>query len=165
MASGSEPTVEVLSHAETVQRYFYPPEPLDLVVALATPEAVAAIKEFLGRVVHEDFEVVRTDRGIWSKFGGHFHGVDEWVSEYHGETRVWNAFVIVLESMVELDADRVLALVRMDCRTATGNVEINQPSGCIYTFADGKVRKLEEFMTRVEAVEASGLDPADPRLG
>jgi hypothetical protein len=164
MATGSKPRVEKLTNAQAVERYFYPPEPLDLVSALETPEAVEAIKAALGRIVHDDFEVIRTDRGIWSKFGGHFRGVDEWVSEYHGETRVWNAFVVVLDSLIELDERRILALVRMECRTATGDVEINQPSGCIFTFEGGKVLRLEEFMTRIEAVEAAGLDPGDPRL-
>jgi ketosteroid isomerase-like protein len=164
VTGGVNKAAEAIGNVEMVRLYFYPPEPLDLVVALAEQEAADAVKEVLGRIVHEDFEVVRETRGLWSKFGGRFRGLDEWVAEYRGETRMWNAFKIVLEQLIELDDDRVLALVTMDCRTATGDVEIKQPSGAIYTFEDGRVRRLEEFITRPEVLEAAGLSPDDPRL-
>jgi ketosteroid isomerase-like protein len=57
-----------------------------------------------------------------------------------------------------LDAgDEVLVIWRFSGEGAAGGVPIEAALGHLYTFADGKTRRMRQYLTRAEALEAAGL--------
>jgi len=66
------------------------------------------------------------------------------------------SFSIAVEQLQTLDGDRVLALTRITVVSQHG-VPGDQPSASVYYFAGAKVRRIEAFLDRAEALEAAGL--------
>jgi ketosteroid isomerase-like protein len=66
------------------------------------------------------------------------------------------SFRIAVEQIRALDGDRVLALTRV-AGTSQGGIPLEQSSASIYDFAGAKVRRIEIFLDRAEALKAAGL--------
>jgi ketosteroid isomerase-like protein len=66
------------------------------------------------------------------------------------------SFSITVEKLQELDGDRVLALTRITVVSQHG-VPGDQPTASLYYFAGPKVRRIEVFLNRADALEAAGL--------
>jgi ketosteroid isomerase-like protein len=66
------------------------------------------------------------------------------------------SFRVAVEKLQALDGDRVLALTRVTV-VSQGGVAADQPSASLYYFAGAKVRRIEVFLNRAEALEAAGL--------
>jgi ketosteroid isomerase-like protein len=66
------------------------------------------------------------------------------------------SFRIAVEEIRVLDGDRVLALTRLT-GASKGGVPWEQPSASLYDFAGAKVRRIEIFLHRADALEAAGL--------
>jgi ketosteroid isomerase-like protein len=66
------------------------------------------------------------------------------------------SFRIAVEQLQELDGDRVLALTRATVVSQHG-VSGDQPTASLYYFAGAKVRRIEVFLDRAEALEAAGM--------
>jgi hypothetical protein len=52
--------------------------------------------------------------------------------------------------------DRVLCLGRISIKFSSG-VELDQESGCLFTWRNGKLLEAHPYMTQAEALEAAGL--------
>jgi ketosteroid isomerase-like protein len=63
---------------------------------------------------------------------------------------------IAVEQLQALDSDRVLALTRVTGESE-GGLPVDQPTASLYYFAGAKVRRIEVFLDRAEALEAAGL--------
>jgi ketosteroid isomerase-like protein len=63
---------------------------------------------------------------------------------------------IAVEELQALDGDRVLALTRLTFIPQDG-APGDQPTASLYYFAGAKVRRIEVFLDRAEALEAAGL--------
>jgi ketosteroid isomerase-like protein len=66
------------------------------------------------------------------------------------------SFRVAVEKLQALDGDRVLALTRVAV-VSQGGFLADQPSASLYYFAGAKVRRIEVFLDRAEALEAAGL--------
>ena len=66
------------------------------------------------------------------------------------------SFRIGVEQLRALEGDRVLALTRVTAVSHRG-VSWEQPSASLYDFAGAKVRRIEIFLDRAEALEAAGV--------
>ncbi len=82
----------------------------------------------------------------------------------HEGFRTW--FVESFESFDELRTelsefrdlgDRVLAFGRIHARGRESGVEIDAPTGWVFTVRRGKLAKAEGFLSREQALEAAGL--------
>ena len=78
----------------------------------------------------------------------------EFLEEYR---RGWVDHVQELLEVIEAPADRVLALVRQSSRGLQSGVPIVVHFFEVITFRDGKVRRIEYFRHRSDAMEAAGL--------
>jgi ketosteroid isomerase-like protein len=63
---------------------------------------------------------------------------------------------IAVEQLQALDSDRVLALTRVTGESE-GGLPVDQPTASLYYFAGAKVRRIEVFIDRAEALKAAGL--------
>jgi ketosteroid isomerase-like protein len=66
----------------------------------------------------------------------------------------WEEHRSETEELRALDADRVLMLSIEHFRGRDG-IQIDQPSGSIFTFLDGKIVRLQAFWERKSALEAA----------
>jgi ketosteroid isomerase-like protein len=66
------------------------------------------------------------------------------------------SFNIEIDELRPLDGDRVLALTRFS-GTSQGGITMEQLSASLYDFAGAKVRRIEIFLDRTEALKAAGL--------
>jgi ketosteroid isomerase-like protein len=74
-------------------------------------------------------------------------------------------FHIQVEELIDLDDDRVLAIVRV---RATGNlsgIKLDNPAGHLHWLHDGRVTKLKLFLDPAEAREAAGLGASAQKSG
>ena len=63
---------------------------------------------------------------------------------------------IAVEQLQALESDRVLALTRITGESV-GAFPVDQPTASLYYFAGAKVRRIEVFRDRADALEAAGL--------
>jgi ketosteroid isomerase-like protein len=68
----------------------------------------------------------------------------------------WPGYRIAVEQLGPLGGDRVLALTRADA-VSPGGFHADQPMASLYDFAGAKVRRIEVFIDRAEALKAAGL--------
>jgi ketosteroid isomerase-like protein len=109
---------------------------VDRYLALSTPdvEQVGPAAEIEG--------VARGEEGLRASFSA--------IAE------VANSFRIAVEQLQALAGDRVLALTRLTA-VSQGGAPADQPTASLYYFAGAKVRPIEIFLDRAEALEAAGL--------
>ena len=66
------------------------------------------------------------------------------------------SFRVAVEQLRALEGGRVLALTHFT-GVSQGGVPFEQPTASLYDFAGAKVRRIEIFLHRAEALEAAGL--------
>ena len=59
--------------------------------------------------------------------------------------------------MVAVGSDRVLAFVVTSASGRASGLPVDMPAGNVYDLVDGKIRRLQIFVDRQEALEAVGL--------
>jgi ketosteroid isomerase-like protein len=145
-----------LDRVALVERYLYSPGRVtDMRELFLNPRAVEAFADYVRPVLDAEFEVVRSTP-FWGR-GGRVGGLDEWLALYTESMEMFNVFRVVVEELIETGDDGVLALARCEIRTATGDVDLDQPTGALVTVRDGRILRIQEFMNRPEALEAAGL--------
>jgi ketosteroid isomerase-like protein len=66
-------------------------------------------------------------------------------------------FRLDLERLEAGGGERVLAFVRITVHGRTSGLPIPAETGNVYEFEEGKIRRIQIFLDRVEALEAAGL--------
>jgi ketosteroid isomerase-like protein len=66
-------------------------------------------------------------------------------------------FRLELERVEAIGEDRVLAFLRMSASGRTSGIPTDAPTANLYDFLDGKIRRVQIFLDRDEALEAAGL--------
>jgi ketosteroid isomerase-like protein len=66
-------------------------------------------------------------------------------------------FKIVVESLEAVGPDRVLGLMRVTGTGRASGIPIENPTGNVYDFADGRIQRTRIFFDRDQALEAAGL--------
>jgi len=66
-------------------------------------------------------------------------------------------FHLAVERLEAVDADRVLAFLRVTATGRTSGVPTEAVTGNIYDFAQGKLERIRIFLDRDHALEAAGL--------
>jgi ketosteroid isomerase-like protein len=142
-------------HEVEAVRSLYPPGGIDWAAILADRASEEAFVDRVLPKVHPDYEVAWT---VLSSSGERTRVVARLRSHrtaLRNAMRGFERFCITPECFVDL-GDRVMVMARLDGRTKDGD-KFTGEGGAIFTFADGKLRRLEEYMTRDELFAAAGL--------
>jgi ketosteroid isomerase-like protein len=94
--------------------------------------------------------------GPWTEMEGVARGEEGLRAYFSAIAEVANSFRIAVEQLQALEGDRVLALTRLT-GVSQGGVPADQPTASLYHFAGVKVRRIEIFLDRAEALDAAGL--------
>jgi ketosteroid isomerase-like protein len=145
----SEENVEIVRRLQL-------PETLDLTAAFNDEEWIRAWRSSVAHLVEPEFETVLTPGfGVFAQpVQGGLDAVEAGWREWLGP---WESFYTRPEEFVPLPGDRVLVLTENRCRSKTGGVEMRYEAGAIWTLRNGRVRRLELFVSRDQTLEAAGL--------
>jgi ketosteroid isomerase-like protein len=66
-------------------------------------------------------------------------------------------FKIVIESLEAVGPNRVLGFMRVLGTGRASGIPIENPTGNVYEFADGRIQRITIFFDRNQALEAAGL--------
>ena len=103
-------------------------------------------------------EVLWGDRQTYPDFPQHLRGLAEAIAYAEQLRDGWIDLVYELLELIEVPDGRVVALVRHSGRGRQSGVPIVIHFFALYTIRDGKVRKMELFRHRADALQAAGLD-------
>jgi ketosteroid isomerase-like protein len=122
-------------------------------------------------LVREAMEaLLRGDRDAW--FAIHDEDFElmpirDWPeSGARGREAAWNFNMRILESFewapieverVDAGADKVLVHPRYEARGATSGAQVEHDYWCVATVRQGRIRRVQWFVDRDEALEAAGL--------
>jgi ketosteroid isomerase-like protein len=87
------------------------------------------------------------------------HGVDGAIAAMTDHLSPWEEYRNVVERYIDAGAS-VVALAHEYGKARNGGSDIDLEVGMVWTFAAGKVARVESFRSHEEAVRAAGLDPA-----
>jgi ketosteroid isomerase-like protein len=89
---------------------------------------------------------------------GEMHGtealrryVQDWTDEFEGVT-------VVLEELLEIGEDRVVAVQQLTGRARLSGIETQLRYVVLYTLRDGKIVRGREYRNKDEALRAAGLE-------
>jgi uncharacterized protein len=106
----------------------------------------------------DDAEWVNPDDAVEP---GTRRGADSFLQAIASVFEGWEESVFEIERVIE-SGDDVIALGRLRTRGRAAGIEATAPHGEIWTFKDGKVRRLRWFQTHEETLAAAGV-PAQHR--
>jgi ketosteroid isomerase-like protein len=84
-------------------------------------------------------------------------GRDAFIEFWEQLGSAWDDLTVEALELIEAPHDRVLALTRQSGRGRESRVPVDVHSFQLWTIRDGRVRALELFRHRSDAVEAAGL--------
>jgi len=99
-------------------------------------------------VLHPDFQIISRYQG--ESFRG-LKGLRRWMQET--ESQEWK---VVVDEWRDTD-DLVVALGRVQLRGKESDVALEQPSGWLFEFQDGKLFRFRTFAQQRQALEAAGF--------
>ena len=70
--------------------------------------------------------------------------------------RLFDDFHLEAEELIDAD-DSVVAMMRISGRGTASGVETGNPYAAVHSLRDGKVRRITDYPTKAEALEAAGL--------
>ena len=123
-------------------RGFFAGNPDDLVAAIEDPEWVALARAGLERLLTPDFEFVTVTQHVG--LPGARKGVEGFFAAYRAYAEMWESYTLKPQQFVEV-GDKVVVEARIAGTTRTGGVRLEQDVAAVYTFEDGRVRRIEEF--------------------
>ena len=103
-------------------------------------------------------EVLWPDRQTLPDIPQHLHGLADFIAHSEQYRDGWIDHVYELLELIEVPDGRVVALVRHSGRGRQSGVPIVIHFFELCTIRDGKVRKVEVFRHRADALQAAGLD-------
>ena len=114
--------------------------------------------EALAERFDPQIELLWRDRQMYPDFPQHLQGLAEFIAHVEQLRDGWIDLVYELLEVIEVPDGRVVALVRQSGRGRQSGVPIVIHFFALYTIRDGKVRKMELFRHRADALQAAGLD-------
>jgi ketosteroid isomerase-like protein len=129
------------AHLDLV-RAFFGGAPDDLAAAIEDPAWLAAAREGLAPLLAPDFEFVTVRESVGMPPTR--TGVDGFFDAYRTYAEMWESYTLRPERLVEV-GDKVVVEARISGTTRTGGVPLEQGVAAVYTFADGRIRRIEEF--------------------
>jgi ketosteroid isomerase-like protein len=89
---------------------------------------------------------------------GEMHGteamrryVQDWTDDFEG-------FTVVIEELLEIGDDRVIAVQQVAGRARLSGIETQLRYAVLYTVRDGKIVRGREYKDKDDALEAAGLE-------
>ena len=101
-----------------------------------------------------EFETIDVPGGLINTSAVGFEGFREVWSEWLSS---WQTWFIEPDKFIPLSGDRVLALAVNRATSKTEGVEMVFQGASIWTLRNGKIRRMELFLDREQALEAAGL--------
>src|ERR1700680_3348442 len=118
----------------------------------ASLERFAATGEPAWDTLHEEVEVHDHDIMDAGEYRGHA-GFGRWLEDWASS---WSEFS--MEPQEFLDADeRVVAVIRMKAKGQGSGVEVERQDAMVFEVLDGKIKRLDYYNNRAQALEAVGL--------
>jgi ketosteroid isomerase-like protein len=106
-------------------------------------------------LLHPDFEFVLAGPEF-TGLGGSYPGLEGFQSAMREWLEAFESYRSEPERIIDA-GDEVLALTRDSGRTKTAGVEIEIEGASVWTFRDGKIRRVSTYQDRSLAFEAVGL--------
>jgi len=121
---------------------FFAGAPDDLVAAIEDPEWVEIARHGLAPLLAPDFEFVTVRQSVG--LPGARRGVEGFFTAYRAYAEMWQSYTLKPERFVEV-GDRVVVEAKISGTTRRDGVQLEQHVAAVYTFEDGKIRRIEEF--------------------
>jgi len=84
-----------------------------------------------------------------------FRGAEGFVEGWREWLSPWESYRIEAEEFIDA-GDEVVVLARVRARTRRGGVEMEHAPGAVWTVEGGRIRRIEFYLERSEALEAVG---------
>jgi hypothetical protein len=136
-----------------IVRGVFDPE-LDWAAAFRDEELLRKNWSLVADSFEPDFETIGVPAGLIHTSAVGFEGFRQAWSEWLSS---WQTWFIEPEKFIPLSGDRVLALAVNRGTSKTEGVEMVFQGASIWTLRNGKIRSMELFLDREEALEAAGL--------
>ena len=150
-----------------VTRRIYPEGPVDLVAVFSDPALLAAMRAGAEPYTHSDLEMVGGASQVplgdqaGLKQGDSTRptsiGIDGFIAGWADWLSAWESWVADAVDFTDVGGDRVLVTIDIQARSKTGGVAVSFVGANLLTFRDGKVKRIEIFTGREEALQAAGL--------
>lgn len=122
--------------------------------ALEGQEGIEVIAALLTETAHPEFVTVMVSQdGIPNEYegiDGFRQALGDWITPYE-------SFRLEIDEVIPAD-DQVVFLVRQVGTTKHGGVEIETPSGSVWSLEDGRIRRATFYLDQRVARHAAGLD-------
>lgn len=135
-------------------RAFFAGAPDDLVAAIEDPEWVEIARRGLTPLLAPDFEFVTVRESVGMP--GARRGVEGFFTAYRAYAEMWESYSLEPQQFVEV-GDKVVVEAKISGRTRRDGVQLEQHVAAVYTFEDGRIRRIEEF-SDVAAAHAAAKD-------
>jgi hypothetical protein len=149
---------------EIARRIF--PAPFDMVAVFENADVMATLRQAIEPLVHPDFETagdpnfirMGPDTGVGEGPRGLIaRGVDGFITFWRDWLTAFEAWNVGSADLIEVDANRVLAIYDAHARSKTAQVDMDFHAAHLMTFRDGKLARVELFLNHTDALEAAGL--------
>lgn len=102
----------------------------------------------------EQVELDASRLGMFSEvFRGH-DGLRKLFRDWH---EAWGEIEYSYEELIDAGEDTVISVVRRHARGRASGVDVEHPFALLWTVRDGRVVRVEWYLSRAEAFEAAGL--------
>jgi ketosteroid isomerase-like protein len=114
-------------------------------------------REALAEQFDPQIELLWPDRQEYPDFPQHLRGLAAVIAFFEQYRDEWSDLVGELLELIEVPDGRVVALVRQSGRGRQSGVPVVFHFFVLFTIRDGRVRKIEYFRHRADALQAAGL--------
>jgi ketosteroid isomerase-like protein len=102
--------------------------------------------------LHEEVEVHDHDITDAGEYRGHA-GFGRWLEDW---ASAWSEFSIEPQEFLDAD-ERVVAVIRMKAKGQGSGVEVERQDAMVFEVLGGKIKRLDYYNNRAQALEAVGL--------
>ena len=121
---------------------FFAGNPDDLVAAIEDPAWVEAVRGGLERLLTPDFEFVTVQQSVGMP--GRRKGVDGFLAAYRSYAEMWVSYTLRPKQFVEV-GNKVVVEAKIAGTTRHGGVHLEQDVAGVYTFGEGRIKRIEEY--------------------
>jgi ketosteroid isomerase-like protein len=133
---------------------------VELVSAFRNDRRAERIEAALAAVAHPDFALV--DRAS-PEFAGRAIPIHGYVEAWRRFLECWEWLQLDVEQLVE-HRSHVVVISRVRGRSKVAGILLEDRRAAVWTFRRGRVRRIEQYATPTEALEAAGLCVAEPSV-
>jgi hypothetical protein len=134
----------------------FPAPDVDTVQLYRDDSLWAQQADAMAAFIHADFDCVWHEFGSERRYAG-LNGLRAFMLDWMAP---WVAYRIEIEEAIDL-GERVLLLNHDRGRRGGSAQEIKGRLAAVFTISDGKIARLDTYMTRADALEALGLSEQD----